>query len=67
MTANMGMVDRALRWVAGAALVAFGLYNETPVRWIGLAGAVLIATAWVRFCPAYWLLKIRTLGSRAKT
>jgi hypothetical protein len=67
MNANIGMLDRALRLGAGAALIAFGIYDETSMRWIGLLGPVLIITALVRFCPAYWLLKLKTIKGRAET
>lgn len=59
---NIGMLDRSLRIVAGIALLAFALFETTEWRWIGLAGPVLIVTALVRFCPAYWLLRIKTVS-----
>ncbi|MDE2515238.1 MAG: DUF2892 domain-containing protein [Rhodospirillales bacterium] len=60
MRVNIGSADRLLRLVAGFALLAFGLLNTTPWRYLGLAGIVLVLTALVRFCPAYALLGIRT-------
>ncbi len=62
MTANIGSADRTIRIVAGLALMAFGLIADTPLRWAGLAGPVLIVTAFIRFCPAYWLLRIKTIA-----
>lgn len=50
MTRNVGGVDRALRAVVGLGIIAAGLYFES---WWGLVGLVPLATAVVRFCPAY--------------
>ena len=60
MAANVGTIDRGLRLALGLALTGFAFYSGT-LRWVGLAGPVLILTALVRFCPAYWLLRVRTL------
>ena len=60
MYANVGTFDRVLRIALGAALLVFAFYSASAWRWVGLAGPVLIATALFRFCPAYWLLRIRT-------
>jgi hypothetical protein len=51
MTANVGTVDRALRIVAGLALITAALMG-----WIGVwgwIGVVPLATGLFRFCPAY--------------
>lgn len=61
MKANVGTVDRIARIILGLAVIAFGLYDESSWRWIGLAGPVLMVTALFRFCPAYWLLRIKTV------
>ena len=60
MAVNVGTFDRGLRIVAGLALIAFAVHDTSAWRWVGVAGPVLIVTALVRFCPAYWLLRIRT-------
>ncbi len=60
MTPNVGTVDRLLRFVVGVALLALLALNETNLRWIGLAGIVLIGTAFIRFCPLYVVLGLRT-------
>ena len=67
MTKNVGTTDRILRIIVGFGLIAFGLYSVSSFRWIGLTGPVLIATAIFRFCPAYWLLRIRTAMRPAST
>jgi Protein of unknown function (DUF2892) len=51
MTANVGTVDRALRIVAGLALI-----TAAAMGWIGVwgwIGLVPLATGVFRFCPAY--------------
>ena len=51
MIANVGTVDRALRIVAGLALISAALMGWVGVwGWIGL---VPLATGVFRFCPAY--------------
>lgn len=62
MFANVGTWDRVIRFVVGAGIVAFAALSTGSVRWVGVIGIVLIATAVVKFCPAYWVLRIRTLG-----
>lgn len=62
MTANVGIVDRALRIVVGLALiaVALGLYGpayQTVWGWIGI---VPIMTALIGWCPLYAVLGMRT-------
>lgn len=65
--ANIGPVDRLIRLVVGLTLVllpistTFAFWQDPAARWGFIAvGAVLTATAIVRFCPAYRLLGIRT-------
>lgn len=67
--ANVGTVDRALRFMLGAALVAavfvppsadlvapWGSWKYALTAW----GVVMLGTAAFRFCPAYTLLGVRT-------
>jgi hypothetical protein len=62
--ANVGSIDRTLRFIAGALLlVAAFLAGDALGAWrfaLAAAGAVMIGTAAFRFCPAYTLLGIRT-------
>lgn len=64
---NVGSLDRSLRFVLGAALVAapflfaegfapLGAWRFAVVAW----GVAMLGTAVFRFCPAYTLLGIRT-------
>ena len=65
--ANVGSLDRTLRFLLGAVLVAapllfaesfaaLGVWRYALVGW----GVVMLGTAAFRFCPAYTLLGIRT-------
>jgi hypothetical protein len=58
MNANVGTVDRALRIVAGIALIALAAMGKIGV-W-GYIGLVPLATGLFRFCPAYTLLGLST-------
>ena len=62
MNANAGGLDRALRIVAGLALV--GLAATGTVGAWGFIGVVPILTGAVGFCPAYTLLGINTCGMK---
>ena len=58
MKPNVGSVDRALRVVAGLALISLVFFGpQTNWGWIGL---VPLLTAGIGYCPAYTLLGIRT-------
>ena len=65
MKINVGNSDRIIRAILGTGLIVAAVVAHGPVRWIGLAGIVLVVTAIVRFCPAYWVMRIRTLGSQS--
>ncbi|MEK8090695.1 DUF2892 domain-containing protein [Thermithiobacillus plumbiphilus] len=56
MKANIGSADRVIRIVLGLLLLSLIFLVEGPGRWWGLLGIVLIATALIRFCPAYAVL-----------
>lgn len=56
MTQNVGTIDRLLRVVIGAALIAFALGYLAPGtgwNWIGWIGVLPLLTALVGNCPAY--------------
>lgn len=60
--ANVGGIDRVLRIVVGAALLALtfvGPFTETLYPW-GLIGVVPLFTGLVKWCPAYSLFGIKT-------
>jgi len=67
MTRNVGSADRVARIAIGVVLLGFGLFCPfahslgTAVSvGSGVVGAVLVATGFVRFCPAYRLLGMST-------
>ena len=58
MKTNEGTIDRALRIIAGLALIALAATGTVGVwGWIGL---VPLATGLIGWCPAYTLLGINT-------
>jgi hypothetical protein len=58
MTRNEGILDRALRIIAGLVLLALVFVGpQTPLGWIGL---VPLLTGVVGICPVYSLFGIRT-------
>ncbi|TAE23464.1 MAG: DUF2892 domain-containing protein [Candidatus Kapaibacterium sp.] len=63
MTANVGNTDRAIRIIAGVAIAAAGVYFQS---WWGAIAAVPIATAFMRWCPAYAPFGISTCRVQTK-
>ena len=59
MTANVGGIDRALRIVAGLALIALAVMNVVGL-WGYIVGGIVLATGVLRFCGAYTLLGVNT-------
>lgn len=58
MKANEGMIDRALRIVAGIGVLLLAFVGpQTP--W-GYLGIVPLATGLIGWCPLYALLRINT-------
>ena len=67
MPRNVGRIDQYVRIVVGLALVAFAFQDGMFIQgwhWVGLAGFVLLVTAFFRSCPAYSLLRISTCERR---
>jgi hypothetical protein len=67
MTANVGKIDRALRLLLGLVLFVAPLLSIPSMwssAWLAYAsmavGAVLVVTAFVRFCPLYRVLGLST-------
>jgi len=58
MPKNEGTIDRVLRVIVGAILIALVFVGpQTPWGWIGL---IPLITGFVGWCPAYRLLGLRT-------
>lgn len=58
MKANLGQIDRLLRFVVGAALVILAATGMIGV-W-GYLGVIFLVTAFINFCPIYRILSIST-------
>lgn len=64
MNRNIGTLDRVLRLVVGAILIALVFVGpKTAWGWIGV---IPLVTAFVGFCPAYRLLGICTAAGKNK-
>lgn len=50
MIPNVGGADRIVRVIAGVAIIGAGFYFHS---WWGVVGLVPLATATIRWCPAY--------------
>lgn len=58
MKLNVGGIDRILRIVLGAALIAWAALLGGPAwAWIGI---VPLATGLIKFCPLYSILGMST-------
>ncbi len=57
---NVGSWDRWLRIIVGLVLISLVFWG--PKTWWGLIGIVPVLTGIFRYCPAYSLCKISTVG-----
>jgi hypothetical protein len=67
MSTNVGTIDRFLRIIVGAALIAWALGflpGVAPSVW-GWIGVVPLLTAVVGYCPAYSIIGVSTCSKRA--
>lgn len=55
---NLGTLDRIARFAVGALLIALAL-TGTIGTW-GWIGAILVATAFMNFCPIYRIFGLKT-------
>ena len=68
MTRNVGMIDRVIRAVIGAALIAaFFIWPELEYRWAFWIGVLPLASAAVGWCPVYKLFGWRGTNDRGPT
>lgn len=58
MMTNVGGADRVIRIVLGLVLITLGLTGV--IGWWGLIGVVLLATGFMRVCPAYLPFRFST-------
>ncbi len=57
MSKNVGTVDRAIRAIAGVAIIAWGYVEQ---NWLGAIGLIPLFTAAIGWCPAYVPFGIKT-------
>jgi len=58
---NVGLSDARIRWVLGLSLFVFSFFSEGASHWVLMAaGVVLLVTAFLRFCPIWFGLRIST-------
>ncbi|NOZ81185.1 MAG: DUF2892 domain-containing protein [DPANN group archaeon] len=62
MEKNVGNIDRNIRYVISALLLAYGFYYW--IWWIIVIGGVLLLTAILGYCGPYKLLGIDTNKKR---
>lgn len=55
---NLGTLDRLARFAVGALLIVLALTGTIGV-W-GWIGAILVATAFMNFCPIYRIVGLKT-------
>jgi len=60
MKANVGGIDKALRIIAGLAILSLLFILPGNARWWGLIGLFPLATGLFNFCPAYPLFGFST-------
>ena len=60
MKQNVGSKDKMIRIIAGVILLLVLLFVQSGIRWIGLLGIVLLATAFLGSCPIYSVLGMNT-------
>lgn len=66
MGINVGSADRILRVIVGLALLSLIFFVDSPWRWVGLIGALSLATGLAARCPAYSLFGFRTCSTPSR-
>lgn len=61
MRTNIGMIDKILRILAGAALIIWAVTGGPAWAWIGI---IPLATGLISWCPAYTLFGIKTCKTK---
>jgi len=63
MRRNVGGIERPLRMIVEAALLAIAAFTSLPMGWmiaLFVLGVVALATSVIGFCPAWSLMGINT-------
>jgi hypothetical protein len=64
MTANVGSVDRAIRYLLVLVIIvlfATGRVHGALAIILGIVGLMLLITAFIKYCPLYPVLRISTV------
>lgn len=63
---NVGDTDRYIRIAIGSALIIWGALSGSisDNLWAIMLGGLALATALIRICPLWSILKINTLGPK---
>ncbi|TNF98240.1 MAG: DUF2892 domain-containing protein [Gammaproteobacteria bacterium] len=64
MKKNVGTIDRAIRTVAGIAIIGAGVFYQS---WWGAIGAIPLFTAIIGWCPPYQLIGISTCATESSS
>ncbi len=60
MTANIGNLDRIIRLTLGVGILSLYFFLPGNERFFAFIGLIPLATAFMRWCPLYTLLGLRT-------
>jgi len=60
MKSNVGSLDRIIRIIMGLGLLSLISILNSPLRWSGLIGLVLLMTAVMGTCPLYTLSGLKS-------
>jgi hypothetical protein len=69
MTANVGSLDRIVRWLVGVALILLGVFGvlEGTAAIIGyIVAAIALLTGIMSYCPLWAVFKINTAKKTAQ-
>lgn len=64
MKQNVGIIDRVIRILLGAALITFALLGESVTAKFGWIGVIPLLTAFAGFCPLYTLLGVNSCACK---
>jgi hypothetical protein len=69
MTANVGSVDRTVRWIVGVVLILLGVFGvlKGTAAIIGyVVAAIALITGTMSYCPLWAVCKINTTKKGAE-
>jgi hypothetical protein len=66
MKKNIGQIDKWVRIALGVILLLLIIVVQTGWRWLGLLGIILLATAFLNFCPLYALFGLSSNKAKGK-